>query len=751
MLCYRIDHESVERALGKIRRNRRAEAVGPFGWPRAGGLAVIFLAGGLALAGIVAPAAAHPDSDPGVRERARELVAQMLTPARLVTEGDLEAARAKADRAEGKARLAALLRSLRLARLLHDPQAIESGAAELQKAAEAAGSRRFQVLAEAYDAFALAQYGKLSAGLDALERLKRRESDSQHWMIKVLIRQFIADVAPALGQVHRATAALQNAFDLVPQEGARARRVRADLHIVFGYVDMQLHDLAATTEQFARALELGGGDAFRIDRVAMAYYLANGLLAHDDVASARRAYGRLLETGRRIGRGKIEYYGLHGLARVEQQAGHPKLSARFAEQAIIFHEAEPHFAAATAQIQAGNMIELGRLDAARAYMAIAKTELAAWPDLDETRFGLTNLRLESDLAEAEGRHAEALETFRSYASQRREFTERVFDEDVKALRTTLENDLAMAQTQKALAEQQKQAAQANLQLQRFLLLGAGALILLAAAGLIYQRRVARALNESRRKAEAANRAKSTFLANVSHELRTPLNAIIGFSEVVSKEMLGPLGNDTYRSHADSIHRAGRHLLSVINDILDIARIEAGRVAFEEEEIALADLVRDAAEMLTPTLESKGLALRQDGLEDAPRLYGDPRVIRQCLTNLLSNAVKFSESGGRIDVQLARNASGELTVSVTDGGRGMSQAEVATALEPFGQAEPAFTRTNEGTGLGLPLVNALMGLHGGRLEIESTKGVGTTARLVFPAERIRPADGQSQELPLEAIA
>jgi len=657
----------------------------------------------------------------------------------------------RAEAAEGAARLHSLFRAVRVPTLLHDPEAVQEGAARLRRAAEAADSRRYLMLADAYEAYAMAQSGKLSAALDALEALKREERGDDHWTVKVTIRQFIADVAPTLGQVHRATAALGNAFDMIPESEADTRLARADLRLILGFVDMQLHDLASTTEQFRQVLDLAEAGAFEVDRVAMAYYLAKSLLAHGEVVAARTGYGHLLSAARAAGRAKFEYYALHGLAEVEHTAGNPQLSARYVEQAVLTHDAQPHFAAATAQIQADNMIALGRLDAAHQLLAIAEDKLSQWPDLTETPYALNITRLESELAEAKGQMSEALARYRSFAEQRQSFTEQIFNEDAKALRTTLETDLAMAQTQRALAERETDIAEANLQIQRVWLAAAGIAILAAVAGLIYQRRVTRALNESRRKAEAANQAKSTFLANVSHELRTPLNAIIGFSEMVSKEMLGPLGNETYRNHADAIHRAGRHLLAVINDILDVARIEAGRMNLEEEEIALADLLRECVEMLTPAIETKGLELDLDGVEAAPRLYADRRVVRQCVANLLSNAVKFSGDGGRVGLQVSQTEAGELTLGVSDTGRGMSPEEIATALEPFGQVEAAFTRTNEGTGLGLPLVKSLMELHGGWLEIESEKGMGTTARLVFPAERVRVARPDAGETELAAIA
>jgi two-component system cell cycle sensor histidine kinase PleC len=233
----------------------------------------------------------------------------------------------------------------------------------------------------------------------------------------------------------------------------------------------------------------------------------------------------------------------------------------------------------------------------------------------------------------------------------------------------------------------------------------------------------------------ANQAKSSFLSLMSHELRTPLNAIIGFSEVLSTEIFGPLGSERYRSYAGDIHGAGRHLLALINDILDLSKMEAGKLDVHAEPVAVAGLIADCLKFVADRAAHQRIALRARCADDLPFLSVDALRTKQMLLNLLSNAVKFTGAGGRIEVGAVVAASGEMVLSVTDNGVGMAAEMIPLALEPFRQVDSSLARKFEGTGLGLPLVKSLVEQHGGRLELESALHKGTTARLVFPRERV----------------
>jgi signal transduction histidine kinase len=241
------------------------------------------------------------------------------------------------------------------------------------------------------------------------------------------------------------------------------------------------------------------------------------------------------------------------------------------------------------------------------------------------------------------------------------------------------------------------------------------------------------LRKSKNDAEVANHAKSFFLANMSHEFRTPLNAIIGFSQVIKDEIMGP-GRPIYAEYAKDIWGAGEHLLEIINNVLDISKIEAGKTELSEELIDPSEIVAASIATMRVQAANKKITLTADIPPEAPFIRGDALRLRQVLINLVSNAVKFTEAG-HVTVSVAFDAAQGFRFTVADTGIGMSPVEIKKALEPFGQVENAITKKYEGTGLGLPLAQRLVELHGGRLEIESAKGIGTTIVVLLPLDRV----------------
>jgi len=242
------------------------------------------------------------------------------------------------------------------------------------------------------------------------------------------------------------------------------------------------------------------------------------------------------------------------------------------------------------------------------------------------------------------------------------------------------------------------------------------------------------LIRSRETAERANRVKSEFLASMSHELRTPLNAIIGFSEMISKSMFGKL-HPRYSEYAGDIHTSGEHLLDLINDILDLSKLEAGKLALKEGEVELASLVRSCSMLVRAQSRQKSLSINQQIAGDLPRVRADGRALKQVMLNFLSNAIKFTPSGGRITAGARWGSERDVELFVVDSGIGMTPREIKVAMEPFGQVDSLLTRESAGTGLGLPISLALMRLHGGDVRITSIPGHGTTMIARLPAERV----------------
>lgn len=245
------------------------------------------------------------------------------------------------------------------------------------------------------------------------------------------------------------------------------------------------------------------------------------------------------------------------------------------------------------------------------------------------------------------------------------------------------------------------------------------------------------LRVAKDRADTANHAKSAFLANMSHELRTPLNAIIGFSEMILKETFGPVGSPKYAEYLGDIHLSARHLLEIINEVLDMSKIEAGRVELDEKEIDIRALIDSVIRIMDSRAFSGGLEIIEEIDPDLPQLYADPRLVRQILINLVTNAVKYTKTGGTITVQASVAPEGCVQIVVADTGVGIPKDRIEKAMEPFGQInDSAHQNGYQGTGLGLPLAKAMAELHGGTLNLQSEVGEGTIVKVTFPRRRVR---------------
>ena len=239
---------------------------------------------------------------------------------------------------------------------------------------------------------------------------------------------------------------------------------------------------------------------------------------------------------------------------------------------------------------------------------------------------------------------------------------------------------------------------------------------------------------ARAEAEHASLAKSLFLANMSHELRTPLNAVLGFSEIIENELFGPLGDARYREFAHDINDSGKHLLEIIDDILDLTKVEAGKLDLDEQNVDIGEMIQACERLIIDAAQTGGIQLEMLVPEKPLLLRADPVRLKQILLNLLSNAVKFTPAGNRV-VLSSRISGDAILLEVADTGIGMSAEDLARAMQPFQQIDNSFSKRYAGTGLGLPLTKSLVELHGGNLAIESVPGAGTTVTVSLPAWRV----------------
>ena len=257
--------------------------------------------------------------------------------------------------------------------------------------------------------------------------------------------------------------------------------------------------------------------------------------------------------------------------------------------------------------------------------------------------------------------------------------------------------------------------------------------------LIAELEQAKAVSDTaRRQAEEANIAKSRFLATMSHELRTPLNAILGFSEVMRAEILGPHAVPTYQEYSADIHTSGEHLLKLINEVLDLSRIEAGRYEMVEEAVTLAHIVDDCARLMELRMRERGITLEERIEPNMPQIWADERAARQICLNLLSNAIKFTPNGGTITIQVGWTEGGGQYLSVRDTGPGIPEDEIPQILTSFGQGTLAQKTAEQGAGLGLPIIQGLVKLHGGNFELKSKLREGTEVTIVLPRNRVLKA-------------
>lgn len=505
----------------------------------------------------------------------------------------------------------------------------------------------------------------------------------------------------------------------------RGNWMRLLAFLTLGYTYTSVNDVDHVTDYYMQAIAVSDREGIAFDRESVLYNVAQTLANTRQFETSRRFYQAIRTVTEQNGNIDGAYYADEGLAWLSYQQQDLESAINHAESATNNPAADPVTKAHLLDLAAISYARLGKPDVANRYLEQSQELFRTTQFYDNPSEFAALTR--AYILRAEGKFDQAFDLLNR--ARRQQLNEQ-FDEFSNSINHFHSSLDSMLERQKAELELASvRSTNANLIIVFSILF-----IAMLVGALFMQRRHNRALVQSRTHAEQANRAKSEFLANMSHELRTPLNAILGFSEIMTHKIFGELGAKQYDDYAHHINHSGKHLLDIINDILDLSKVESGQLQLNDEFLDLALLISDTCALVQNRARKNGIKIETEVPTEARYLLADRRLTKQILLNLLSNAVKFTGDGGRISITSHMSGSRGLVISVEDNGVGMSDHELSLALTPFGQAGTTLTRSHEGTGLGLPLANTLMELHGGALTVTSEKNNGTKVNMCFPANR-----------------
>ncbi len=585
----------------------------------------------------------------------------------------------------------------------------------------------FILLSKMSQAYQLSLEGQVEASYNEISHLKNTTDPTLTPIADHFADNLLAVLAPDLGLFTEGLARMTERLTIDAETDIEHLMV-LNSYASLSYIYQAINDIQKSLEYYNDGVRYA--DRFNVpyERETALYGIALSLLTADEHRLSEDAFLLLQKISLRNNNPDGLYFVYYGLANnaLSQNLYHQAIE--LAEKATAQFPDNIYFNLRLYFILAEAYAQIGSLEKAREFLK--KTTAKEYQTYEFDFEGSTqNNRnyVHAVILYTEGQYQSAFNLLNTVRKTEKRFSSQSLQNSIRNLSSNIDTIRARQNAEKEL----KASKDAYLQL---IIIGGVIITGIAVFSIRNQRRYAKSLELSSRVAEDANRAKSEFLANMSHELRTPLNAIMGFSDMLKQEIFGPLGSIKYTEYSSHIYESGSHLLSIINDILDLSKIEAGKFSLEESNIDLTQTIEETTHFISTKASEKlvNVSINQD--DNIHLLRADARVIKQILLNILSNAVKFTPKGGSISVHTKLHHKEEICITVKDTGIGMSEADLEKALEPFGQAGNTFTRQSQGTGLGLPLVKQLMEKHGGRIEINSKIAIGTEVILHFPAER-----------------